>query len=102
MTAVEPKMFRTFYAQRRQHKTKTGDVITNNTLGKDATLIKAVLRYAVEEKHLTALPLIPRPGKIVANPRLWFTNDEFAHLVKVALNRIGTANTGCAAATRLV
>lgn len=88
VTDVTAAKVREFYATRRRHKTQYGDVPTNNTLAKDVTLLRAILKYAIEERHLSELPPLPKPGKIVDNPRPWLTKDEFDDLLTVALHRI--------------
>jgi integrase len=84
---VTPQSIREFYRWRRRHKTQMGTVVTNNTLHKDVTLLRQILTHAIEEEHLTALPIIPPPGKVAANPRPWFTREEWDHLTTVALDR---------------
>jgi hypothetical protein len=53
--------------------------------------IRQVLKYAIEEDHIKALPIIPRVGKIEPSPRPWLTRAEFDHLRRVSLERIATA-----------
>jgi integrase len=88
VTDVTAAKVRDFYRSRRKHKTQYGDVLTNNTLAKDATLLRAILKYAIEERHISDLPPLPKPGKILDNPRPWLTRDEFDHLLTVALRRL--------------
>jgi hypothetical protein len=83
VTDVTAARVREFYRTRRRHKTQYGDVPTNNTLAKDVTLLRAILKHAVEEQHLAAVPPLPKPGKIVDNPRPWLTRDEFDHLMPI-------------------
>jgi hypothetical protein len=80
ITEVTPLTFRAFFKWRRK-RLKT---ITPHTLHKDVVLIRQVLKHAIEEEHLTALPLIPTPGTIDANPRPWLTHAEWEHLSEVA------------------
>ena len=68
-----------------------GTVVTNNTLHKDVTLLRQLLTYAIEEGQLAALPIIPTPGKIVANPRPWLSRDEWTHLADLAITRMVAA-----------
>lgn len=91
VTDVTAQMFRDYFKTRRRHKTQYGEMPTNSTLAKDTTLLRAVLKYAIEEGHIAQLPPIPKPGKIEANPRPWFTHEEFLHLVNVANDRIVSA-----------
>jgi hypothetical protein len=91
VTDVTAAKIRDYYATRRRQKTQYGDVPTNNTLAKDMTLVRAVLKFAIEEQHIPHLPPMPKPGKIAANPRPWLTRDESDHLLKLAMDRVGTA-----------
>jgi integrase len=47
-------------------------------------VIRQILKFAIEEGHLTQLPLIPKVGSIASNPRPWLTPDEWRHLVATA------------------
>jgi integrase len=91
VTDITPQTFREFYAWRRRHKTASGTVIRNHSLHKDVMVVRQVLRRAIEDGHLPQLPLIPKVGAIVNNPRPWLTPDEWKHLVNVAEARIGDA-----------
>jgi hypothetical protein len=79
--------FRDFYRWRRR-RTKG---IKAHTLHKDVVLIRQVFKYALEQALVDQLPAIPKPGKIDANPRPWFTKDEWAHLVNLSRLRIKEA-----------
>jgi integrase len=91
VTDVTAAKVREYYKTRRRHKTQYGDVPTNNTLAKDATLLRAILKHAIEERHISDLPPLPKPGKILDNPRPWLTRDEFNHLLTVATRRLSEA-----------
>ena len=82
---VSPKVFRQFYAKRREHD------IGNHTLHKDITLVRQILKHAAEEELIEHLPFIPRIGKIAHNPRKWLTPEEWKHLQAVSRQRIKDA-----------
>jgi hypothetical protein len=84
---IEPSTFKAFYAWRR--KRRKG--ITAHTLHKDIVTIRQVLKHAAMNGQLTGLPLIPKPGKIEANPRPWLTRDEWLRLATQAVLRIADA-----------
>ena len=88
---ITPQMFRDYFMQRRRVTTQYGEPPSNSTLKKDAILIRLILKHAVEQGHLQQLPIIPLPGKIVANPRPWLTEQEWAHLREVSEQRIQDA-----------
>jgi hypothetical protein len=92
VTDVNAATFREFYKWRRRHKTPQGTTIKNLSLHKDMMVIRQVLKYAIEEEHLHALPPIPKVGKIEANPRPWFTRDEWDHLMAVCVERMFAAD----------
>ena len=87
VTDVTPQVFRQFYTWRRRHKTPQGTVIKNNSIHKDMMVVRQVLNYAIEEKHIAALPIIPKVGKIAANPRPWLTRGEFDTLIDASTKR---------------
>ncbi len=89
---VTPQLIREFYRSRRRKKTQMGTVVTNNTLHKDITLLRQILTYAVEEGHLSALPSIPKSGKIEANPRPWLTRSEWDTLRAESAERLKEAD----------
>lgn len=91
VTEVTPKLIREYYARRRRHRTQMDTVVTNNTLHKDAVLLRQILTHGIEEKRLDRLPIIPPPGKILTNPRPWLTRDEFNTLMDVSMKRIDAA-----------
>jgi integrase len=62
------------------------------TLAKDFVTVRQILRYSIEEGWLTYLPVFPRVGKLDANPRPWFTPEQWARLLDVANERIEIAN----------
>jgi integrase len=45
----------------------------------------------VEEQHCSELPPLPKPGRILDNPRPWLTRDEFADLLTHAEWRLWQA-----------
>lgn len=90
-TDVTPQKLREFYTSRRRRKTHLGTVVTNSTLHKDVTLVRQILTHAIEEGHITRLPIIPNVGKIESNPRPWLTRDEWAFLAAVSAKRIAEA-----------
>ena len=91
VTDITPQMFRDYYLQRRRLTTQYGKPPSNGTLKKDAILIRLILKHAVEQGYLQQLPIIPLPGKIVANPRPWLTEEEWAQLRETSADRIAEA-----------
>lgn len=87
LSEVRPQTFRDFYTWRRK-RLKT---ITAHTLHKDIVCIRQILKYATEQEMLEQMPIIPKPGKIEANPRPWLTPDEWEHLKGVSQKRIEEA-----------
>jgi integrase len=88
VTDITPQTFKEFYAWRRKTKTPAGTVIKPHSLHKDVMVIRQILKFAIEEGHLQQLPLIPKVGTIVANPRPWLTPDEWKQLIAVGEARI--------------
>jgi hypothetical protein len=84
---VTAQTFRDFYKWRRRKKTPAGTVVKNHSIHKDMMVIRQVLRYAIEEGHIAHLPIIPKVGKIEANPRPWLSRSQWDHLMLVALDR---------------
>ena len=84
---IDAGTFREFYAWRRSRRTRQGTTLKNHTLHKDVMLVRQILKFAVEEGHLPQLPSIPKVGRIEANPRPWFTREEWDHLVRVSTER---------------
>jgi hypothetical protein len=80
---ISAQTFREFFAWRRGVKP--------HTLHKDVVLVRQVLKYALEHDWLDRMPVTPRVGKIVANPRPWLTPDEWQQLAKISLKRIKAA-----------
>lgn len=87
VTDITPQTFKEFYAWRRKSKTPAGTVIKPHSLHKDVMVVRQILKFAIEEGHLQQLPLIPKVGTIVANPRPWLTPDEWKRLITVAESR---------------
>jgi hypothetical protein len=82
---IGPQTFRDFYSWRRKHSARG---VGNHSIHKDVILIRQVLKHAVENEQLDTLPIIPKVGKIIANPRPWLTPDEWKQLRLIALARI--------------
>jgi integrase len=91
VTEITTRTFRDFYAWRRRMKTRTGETVKNHSIHKDMMVIRQTLKYAIEEGHITALPIIPKVGKIESNPRPWLSRDEWSLLAAVSAKRIGEA-----------
>jgi hypothetical protein len=87
-----PKL-KEFKKWRQRHKTRTGDPIKPHTIHKDLIVIRKILKFAVEEGHITQVPLFPSAGEIEANPRPWLTPAEWRTLLKVSAERINEAET---------
>ena len=62
--------------------------VCDHTIHKDITLIRQILKYAMDKGRLAAMPHIPRLGTIEKNPRPWFTKSEWRHLMVVSKKRI--------------
>jgi hypothetical protein len=97
---VTPQTFRAFFKWRRGRKTPQGTKPKNHSIHKDVMIVRQVLKYAIEEGHLAALPLIPKVGKIDANPRPWLTRAEFDHLYSACVDRIVSAENARVKAQR--
>lgn len=82
VTALTAQTFRDFFTWRRRQKK-----VKPHTLHKDVILIRQVLKHAIEEGHLAALPPIPKVGGIIPNPRPWLTPLEWKHLVDTSVGR---------------
>jgi len=85
LNEVSPRLFKDFYAKRRAKK------ISNHTLHKNTTLIRQILKHCAEEEIISAVPFVPRIGKIEHNPRKWISLEEWQHLQKVSRQRIKDA-----------
>ena len=90
LSDVTTATFKQFYTWRRSRGTDA-ESLSNNSLHKDVTLVRQILKHAVNDSLLTQVPVIPPSGKIDANPRPWLTLSEYKHLVEVGIQRIGTA-----------
>jgi hypothetical protein len=86
LSTVSTQTFKDFYAWRRKGKT-----LKNHTIHKDVVLLRQVLKQALNDGVLDALPHIPPVGKIEANPRPWLTPQETRHLLAKSLERIKNA-----------
>jgi hypothetical protein len=89
--SITTQTFRDFYAWRRRRRTRSHTVLKNHTLHKNMMVIRQVLKFAVEDGHLTALPAIPKVGRIDVNPRPWLTRDEWDQLLAASERRIAAA-----------
>jgi len=92
--ATTPKL-KEFIAWRKRHKTRDKHRIKNHTVHKDLIAIRQVLKYAIEEGHISQLPLFPKAGKIDSNPRPWLTPAEWKMLLTTSekSGRAGTKRT---------
>ena len=54
-------------------------------------LVRQIVKYAIQEEHITVLPAIPKVGKVEQNPRPWLTQVEWEHLSEIAQKRITEA-----------
>ncbi len=87
-----PKL-KEFVKWRRRHRTKEGEPVKAHTIHKDLIAVRQILKYAIEEGHITQLPLFPKAGQIESNPRLWLTPAEWSTLKEVSRLRIQDAKT---------
>jgi hypothetical protein len=86
---VGKQTFKDFYKRSRQPQHGKRPVkVKPHTLHKDVTLIRQVLKHAIEEGHLDHLPPIPSPGVISENPQPWLTQNEWEELLRVSRERI--------------
>ncbi len=88
VSEITTQTFKEFYRWRRQQKPAP----KNPTLHQDVVLVRQVLKYAIEEQHISTLPAIPSVGEIEPNPRPWLTRVEWDHLSKVSEERIRIAD----------
>jgi hypothetical protein len=93
LSTINAATFREFYAWRRKNFRKFGKQhqLSNSTLHKDKILIRQFLNHAIDKGWLSSLPLIPKSGKIVANPRPWFDAQEWRKLTAVSRKRMQEA-----------
>jgi integrase len=89
VTEITTQTFRQFYTWRRKRSKMAH--LKNHSLHKDMMVVRQVLKFAIEEGHITALPIIPKVGKIEANPRPWLTEAEWDRLSTIAQKRISEA-----------
>lgn len=89
VTTITSQTFLDFFKWRR----RTSKGIKPHTLHKDVTLIRQVLKFAVVNRHIKYVPVVPQIalGDIDANPRPWLTHAEYDHLLKVSEQRINDA-----------
>jgi hypothetical protein len=66
-------------------------ILKNHSLHKDMMVVRQVLKHAIEEGHIAALPVIPKVGKIEANPRPWLTHAEWDRLIDLSMTRVQKA-----------
>lgn len=88
VSEITPQTFKEFYRWRRVSKQPP----KNPTLHQDVVLIRQILKYAVEEQHISTIPAIPSVGGILPNPRPWLTRQEWDHLSKKSEERIRKAD----------
>lgn len=62
--------------------------LKENTLHKDFVTIRRILKHAVDEDWISALPKFPQLEKSEPNPRPWLDSDEWQTLQRVANERI--------------
>jgi len=82
---IDAQSFREFYTWRRRQE------VGNNTIHKDVTLVRQILKHAIEDNVLSVLPPIPKVGTIETNPRPWLTAAQWKHLMAVSNKRIKSA-----------
>jgi integrase len=84
---VTPPVLAAFVTWRR----KRNPSISASSIRKALVTIRQALKYAVSRGVIPTLPLFPGAhiiGSVPANPRPWLTPDEWAHLQRVAEQRI--------------
>jgi hypothetical protein len=74
---VGPRTFREFYTWRR----RMSPGITPHSLHKDVIVIRVILKHAMAEDQLDAIPFIPSPGRIEPNQRPPLSEAEWQHLL---------------------
>lgn len=79
---ISAQTFREFYKWRRKQE------VVNHTLHKDVVLIRQILKHAIEDAQLPALPIIPKVGKIATNPQPWLTPQQYRNLLRKSEKRI--------------
>jgi hypothetical protein len=93
LSTVTALTFREFYAWRRRHfrKREDSDQLSNSTLHKDKILVRQLFKAAIEAELMDRMPLIPKSGKIDANPRPWLDAEEWRTLTATSLARLQEA-----------
>jgi hypothetical protein len=66
--------------------------VVNHTIRKDLVTIRRILKWAAYERLIDAVPSIPPAGKVEANPRPWFEEEEWKTLKAAAKQRIADPN----------
>ena len=64
VTDINAKTFREFYTWRRRRKTRTKTTIRNHSLHKDVMVVRQVLKYAIEEEHISGFPRFPASAEL--------------------------------------
>lgn len=90
MDAVNTPLLKEFTRWRQTHNTR--GPVKPHTLHKNLVAVRRILKFAVEEGWLGALPLFPQLETIEHNPRPWLDPDEWAVLQEVAKQRIVEAD----------
>jgi len=92
VTEINASTFKEFYRWRRAQKTRFDEAPKNHTIHKDVILLRQILKYAIEEEHISVLPAVPKIGRIQDNPRPLLTAQEWEHLRKMSEERIHTSD----------
>lgn len=82
LSELDVHLFNSFISTRRAKN------VCDHTIHKDITLIRQVLKYAMNHGRLERMPHIPPLDNIEKNPRPWFTKSEWRHLLAVSQIRI--------------
>jgi hypothetical protein len=85
---VGSKALRQFLEKRRNAAAKRQKPLTASTLHKDLVVIRQILKAAVLEEWIPAVPMFPSVGRIPANPRPWLDQDEWKAFQRKAKERI--------------
>ena len=86
--AVNTPLLKEFLRWRHQHARCP---LKDHTLHKDLVTIRRILKHAIDEGWINALPKFPTLDKIEPNPRPWLDPDEWKTLQRIAKERIDAA-----------